>query len=393
MTDSPPASRTASDDLELLVRERTAALQSANDALEKALEAQRRLAETLQANRRLLGLCVDHAPAPIAMLDREMRYVAFSRRWLTDYGISAVDLVGRSHYDVFPEISEHWKQIHRRCLGGAVETCDEDPFTRADGHIDWLRWEIHPWRGEDGTIGGIIIFSENITGRKRGSMALQALNLRLEQEALAREAQLRERETLLQEIQHRVKNNLQVICSLVSMQMRRVEDPAVRTALHETQSRIETIARIHDVLHQSTDHANVPFAAYTKNLVARAIGAAGTTQPATAVTFGLQDVCLPVDKALPCALILNELVESALRQAARRAARPVHIELRPAAGQRVLLAVNGAIGSAADVAPGTAQILGMQLVDRLVAQLGGTLQVTGEESPAVEITFPVGIAR
>jgi PAS domain S-box-containing protein len=127
----------------------------------------KRAEETLRESREQLRLFVEHTPAPSAMFDRQMRYLAYNQRWTSDYGLGEQDLIGRSHYDVFPEIPERWRDIHQRCLLGAVEKCDEDPFPRADGTLDWVRWEIHPWRNGKGEIGGIIIFSEKITDRKR----------------------------------------------------------------------------------------------------------------------------------------------------------------------------------------------------------------------------------
>ena len=129
--------------------------------------------QALRASEERLRLFVEYAPAAIAILDRQMRYVAFSRRWLEDYLPGEQDLTGRSHYDVFPELPERWKEIHRRCLAGAVEKCDEDTFPRLDGKLDWVRWEIHPWRNEKGEIEGITIFSEVITERKRAEAALR----------------------------------------------------------------------------------------------------------------------------------------------------------------------------------------------------------------------------
>lgn len=119
-------------------------------------------------------LLLEHAPAAIAMLDRDMCYVLASRRWLTDYRLGDQDIIGRSHYDIFPEIPERWKAIHRRCLAGVSETCDADPFPRGDGTLDWVRWEIHPWRDRAGDIGGIIMFTEVITERRRTEEALRA---------------------------------------------------------------------------------------------------------------------------------------------------------------------------------------------------------------------------
>jgi PAS domain S-box-containing protein len=124
----------------------------------------RKQMETALAQREEhLQLFIEHSPVSLAMLDLDMRYVAVSRRWREEYRVGNGPLIGRSHYEVFPEISEHWKAIHRRCLAGAVEGCEEDPFVRGDGRTDWSRWEIRPWLKPDGSVGGIIIFSEDIT--------------------------------------------------------------------------------------------------------------------------------------------------------------------------------------------------------------------------------------
>ncbi len=129
--------------------------------------------EKVIANEHALKLFVEYAPAAIAMFDRKMCYVAVSRRFRTDYRVGESDLVGRSHYQVFPEISEEVKQIHQRCLAGAVERCEDDPFPREDGTLDWVRWEIHPWRDEKGDIAGIILFSEVITDQKQVKQQLE----------------------------------------------------------------------------------------------------------------------------------------------------------------------------------------------------------------------------
>jgi PAS domain S-box-containing protein len=128
----------------------------------------------LQEREEQLRLYVQHSPAGVAMFDRDMKYLVASRRWLEDYRLGDQDIIGRSHYEVFPEIPPRWKEIHQRCQAGAVEKCDEDSFLRADGRRDWLRWEVRPWHQADGGIGGIIVFSEDITARKLAEAALRA---------------------------------------------------------------------------------------------------------------------------------------------------------------------------------------------------------------------------
>jgi len=132
----------------------------------------RRLAEDrLREQAQVLGLFIEHAPAPIAMLDKEMRYIYASGRWLRDYRIALEDIVGRSHYEVFPEIPERWREIHRRCLAGATERCDADLFPRQDGRVDRVKWEIRPWRDRTGAVGGIIILSELLAAGVAGEPA------------------------------------------------------------------------------------------------------------------------------------------------------------------------------------------------------------------------------
>ena len=142
---------------------------------------ERRNAEaSLRVSEERLRIFVEHAPAAIAMLDRDMRYLAVSRRWLDDYRIAGRDIIGLSHYEVFPDLPARWKQVHRKCLAGAVEACADDPWQRADGSVDWVHWEIRPWHDEHGAIGGILLFTEVITGRKHAELALRESQQRLE---------------------------------------------------------------------------------------------------------------------------------------------------------------------------------------------------------------------
>ncbi|MBD0271051.1 MAG: PAS domain-containing protein, partial [Acetobacteraceae bacterium] len=134
-----------------------------------------------------LKLFIERAPAGIAMFDTEMRYLALSRRFLTDFGFAPgmdpAALVGTSHYELFRESPEHWRKIHDRVLAGETLSAEDDPFPRPDGRTDWLRWEMAPWRRADGSIGGALLFSEVVTGRVEAEQALAESEARLRLEA------------------------------------------------------------------------------------------------------------------------------------------------------------------------------------------------------------------
>ncbi|MBL8483538.1 MAG: PAS domain-containing protein [Rhodocyclaceae bacterium] len=137
------------------------------------LGARERADKALRAGEERLRLLIEQAPVALAMLDRELRYLAVSRRWREDYALGEQEIVGRSHYAVFPDISEAWKSVHRRALAGETVRSEEDRFVLADGKEQWLRWEVLPWRAAAGTVGGILIYSENITARKHSDEALR----------------------------------------------------------------------------------------------------------------------------------------------------------------------------------------------------------------------------
>jgi len=148
----------------------------ANDVTER-----KRIQEQLVEREEQLELFIEHSPVSLAMFDNEMKYIAASRGWIKDYNLEGKKLIGESHYKVFPGISQEWTDAHRRCLQGAIEKNEDDLLILENGSEQWLRWEIRPWHKASGAIGGIIIFAEIITERKKAEKELLESRTRLNQ--------------------------------------------------------------------------------------------------------------------------------------------------------------------------------------------------------------------
>ena len=153
----------------------------------------------LRESKERLSLFIEHAPAALAMFDREMRYLSVSRRWRDDYHLGERDLVGISHYDMFPEVSDEWQEYHRRGLSGEVLRSEADRFERIDGSAQWLRWEIRPWLDAAGAVGGIVIFAEDTSKQHLAEEALGKLNEELEERIARRTGELEESRNQLEE--------------------------------------------------------------------------------------------------------------------------------------------------------------------------------------------------
>ncbi|WFB37770.1 PAS domain-containing protein [Kiritimatiellota bacterium B12222] len=174
-------------------------------------------ASKLRASEKLLRDFVLHAPAAIAMMDQNMCYLQTSERWIIDYNLTGRDLIGRSHYEVFPQLPDHWKEVHRRVLQGAVEFCDEDPMIQPDGRIEWIQWEARPWYLSDGSIGGLLFFTQFITDRKE-------MELQLTQQKELLENSNRDLEQFAYVASHDLQEPLRAVTGCVQIFQRRYAD-------------------------------------------------------------------------------------------------------------------------------------------------------------------------
>jgi PAS domain S-box-containing protein len=169
------------------VRQEDARMPTQTKTFEQVMEEnkrlQQRVAELEQAQASaetarkecydLLTFVIKHNPNAISIFDKDLRYMLVSDRYLHDYGLGDQDIIGKHHYEVFPEMPQRWKEVHARCLAGAIESSDEDAFEREDGSTTYNRWDCRPWYDAHGNIGGITIFTEVITERKQAEQELR----------------------------------------------------------------------------------------------------------------------------------------------------------------------------------------------------------------------------
>ena len=129
--------------------------------------------EKLLHSRNLMRYVIEHSQSAIAVHDRELRYLYVSRRYLQEYRVAERDVVGKHHYEVFPNLPQKWRDAHARALAGEILSSNGDPFVRDDGSIEWTRWECRPWFEADGSVGGIVVYTQLITDQRRMEAALR----------------------------------------------------------------------------------------------------------------------------------------------------------------------------------------------------------------------------
>lgn len=268
------------------------------------------------------------------------------------------------------------REFARGCQTGGPFRA-ECRFLARDGRVVWVHGEarlIPDDRGRPVLVQGVAF---DITESKRA-------------EEVVRQS-LREKELLLKEIHHRVKNNLQVTSSLLRLQLARVSDDATRAVLRDSQDRIRSMALVHEMLYQSPDLSRVDFAAYVRSLLQQLFRSYPLEKERVQHRIAIENVFLGVDQAVPCALLVNELVANALKHAfPGERTGTVEVSMIAENGSLRLSVTDDGVGLPRQVDPPRTESLGLQLVRTLADQLGGRLSVLREQGTSFIVTFPSG---
>ncbi len=286
------------------------------------------------------------------------------------------ELLGRDHRII--NSGHHPKEFIRELwatIGQGRVWKGEIKNRAKDGSFYWVDTTIVPFLQPDGKPYQYVAIRTDITANKLAEERIRA--------------SLREKEVMLKEIHHRVKNNLQVVSSLLRLQARNLKHPETIAAFEESGTRVQSMALVHEKLYQSSSLSELDFAAYAQSLTDSLLRAFGTDASVIRLHLDMDKVHLDINQAIPCALILNELVSNTLKYAFPDGrAGEIRIRLRADAERSVCLMVgDNGVGLPADLDPRNARTLGLQLVATLVTQLRASLEIRRTHGTGYALAF------
>ena len=359
-------------ELEQRVAERTAALEASAMRLRESEESFRAIFED--------------AGIGISVLNRDTKLLQANPTMQEMFGYSATEMLNMEMAAcTYPDDMLIDLDLFQEVFAGHLDRYQvEKRYLRKDGELLWGRFTATAITDATGQPRFVIGMLEDITERKLAEARLRSGEERLK-------AALREKEVLLKEIHHRVKNNLQIIASLLSLQSDQLKDPADLALFEDTQHRVKSMALIHESLYRTGDLAHFNFAQYVDGLCTDLLRSYtdGTSQ--IRLHTELAELTFDVDTAVPCGLILNELLTNALKYAFPEG-QPgeIFIGLQAEPGHVTLKVHDTGIGFPADLDFRHTESLGLQLVSMLTEQLGGTVRLSRDCGTTFTITFPHG---
>jgi len=363
--------------LEKRVQERTQELAQANEALEAEISERKQIEEALRQSEMKYRQLVEYAPAGIFEIDFLNQIFISVNDVMCEYmGYSREEFLSLNPFDILTaESNQRFAERLQKILRG--EQPPETVEYKIRGKNEREFWVLLNTRltYTNGNPSGATIVVYDISERKQAEEQVKA--------------SLKEKEVMLQEIHHRVKNNLQVISSLLSLQSDHIKDHQVLTSFQDSQDRIRSMALIHEMLYHSENLAQIDFAEYIQDLTTHLFRSHNAAARGITLKTRTENIFLNVDRAVPCGLILNELVSNALKHAFLNGqSGNICIKLQADGPYQARLTVSDdGVGFPADFDFRTTSSLGLQLVNTLVNQLDGFLEIERDPTTVISITF------
>jgi PAS domain S-box-containing protein len=323
---------------------------------------------------------IDTVREPLIALDQDLRVVTASRSFYEFFKVKPEETVGQLIYELgnkqwnIPKLRELLETILPQKAAFDNYEVEHD-FATIGRRIMLLNaWQIQRVLGKERII---LLAIEDITERKKTEEIIQA--------------SLKEKETLLKEVHHRVKTNMQVICSLLNLQSSNVRDKDALAMLKDSQSRIQSMALVHNKLYQSQNLASINMSDYIKELTGDLIKSYTTSHDRVTVNIDPSDVFLGIDMAIPCGLVINELVTNSLKYAfPKNRTGQIAISLKEGGNQELELVVSdNDVGIPEGINTANTNTFGLKLVTNLAQdQLDGKIELDRSRRTTFKITFP-----
>jgi PAS domain S-box-containing protein len=332
---------------------------------------------SLRASEEQYRVLVDNASDIVFTTDNTGHFTFVNPAGIHIVGYEMKEVIGR-HYPTLIRQDmreEAMKFFGRQFVKGIQNTYSEYPVITKEGGEIWLgqntKLLVH-----NGNVEGFQAIARDITALKQAEEKIKA--------------SLLEKETMLKEIHHRVKNNLQVISSLLNMQSTYLEDGKARQALQESIARVRTMAMIHTQLYQSQDLTKVDFGFFIRDLIGNISQSYGRAESHVKINVDTDKTRFGIDASIPCGLILNELVSNALKHAfPNEKEGKINITMRSKDDRVALTVQDNGIGFPTSVDFTKVKSLGLQLVNALVGQMNGKIDIQVDGGTTWTIAFTV----
>ncbi|MBD2459823.1 PAS domain S-box protein [Oscillatoria sp. FACHB-1407] len=332
----------------------------------------------------LLQSILDSAPVAIYVKDLEGRYLIVNAQVEDNINISQDKILGKTDYELFSsDIAEQLQVNDQKVIASGSVVRQEEVISHEHGSYTFLSAKF-PLYNSDGTLQGIGGISVDLTERKQAEDLIRA--------------SLEEKEVLLKEIHHRVKNNLQIVSSLLRLQARSIDDEKIQTLFQESQNRVQAMALIHKKLYGSKELAHIDFVSYVQSLADDLMDSYEVQPSSIQLMVDLEPVDLNIDIAISCGLIINELITNILKYAFPTEHGEIKIrgrvllparEVPPTVDPYYELSVcDNGIGLPDTFDIHQTTTLGLRLVSRLTRQLRGTIDIDRSNGTLIKITFP-----
>ncbi len=292
--------------------------------------------------------------------------------------------IGDNFFDLFKveqdgmskqEIRDFWEAHIKDCFNGK-RTRFENQRKDINNKVFYREVYINPVYNKDGSIGEISCIAHDTTNQRLAEKELQN--------------SLEEKNVLLKEVHHRVKNNMQVISSILNLQSYYVKDEETISMLRESQSRIRAMAAIHERLYSTENFSDIKFSSYIKNLAEEIINTYELVNKSIDLSCELEEVFLFLDLAIPCGLIINELISNSLKYGfIGRKKGLIEVSLKSKNDIVYLRVGDNGVGMPKDLDYRKSKSLGLQLVDTLIGQIEGTIELEEGLGTYYNITFSI----